>query len=375
MFRCTGCPYLMLLTNSFFLCIHRHRSSCAGAYNAFQGQSKRRKQVTLYSRFCGTTSRNFQVGSYAGAPAIVSTKCTGEASVNGLDGGKVCINCLALRKANGSSNSSVPLGKWGKTLTQCLERRDRSVLTASDLDDAAKFTLVPDNHLGPAGIALKEEAARQVEYGKFMSQLDTHLVYKSYSKVGNDSVPGPKTLFNEAADLCEKNPKFQSSLIVALLKAAMAKEKTGSNAKTDEKVVNFYRFIKTYDPKAAAVLSANLGGPSMRWMQELNARDREECILACGKDGEKVTERMVAAIKRRSIGGVPGPFSLAIDATKLSPVIEASSGHIAIIGAVHPDELIDIKDKTKDEVRKILDGESEEYGNLEAATEVKVSTM
>ena len=38
-------------------------------------------------------------------------------------------------------------------------------------------------------------------------------------------------------------------------------------------------------------------------MQTLNARDREPCILENGKDGDKVTDRMVAAIKRRSIGG------------------------------------------------------------------------
>ena len=48
---------------------------------------------------------------------------------------------------------------------------------------------------------------------------------------------------------------------------------------------------------------------------------------------------------------------------------------MAIIGSEHPGELIDIKGMTKEEVREILDGKLDKYGNLTAATEVKVSTM
>ena len=70
-------------------------------------------------------------------------------------------------------------------------------------------------------------------------------------------------MFNEVAVLCEKNPEFQSSLIVALFKAAVCKEKFGTNAKTEESVVNFYHFIATFNAKAVLVVSANLCGPSM----------------------------------------------------------------------------------------------------------------
>eukprot|EP00957_Ditylum_brightwellii_P044692 3388683-Ditylum_brightwellii.AAC.1 len=68
---------------------------------------------------------------------------------------------------------------------------------------------------------------------------------------------------------------------------------------------------------------------------------------------------MVAAIERRSINGVSGSFSLSIDATKLSLVIEVSSGYKAIVGVEHPNKLIDITGKTKDQVREILDGKSD----------------
>ena len=39
------------------------------------------------------------------------------------------------------------------------------------------------------------------------------------------------------------------------------KVKYGKNASVEEKVTNFYRFVCTYDRRAAVALSANLGGP------------------------------------------------------------------------------------------------------------------
>eukprot|EP00957_Ditylum_brightwellii_P013505 1018907-Ditylum_brightwellii.AAC.1 len=106
-----------------------------------------------------------------------------------------------------------------------------------------------------------------------------------------------QALFNNTADLCEKNPTFQSSFIVALFKATVVKEKSGANAKTEERVVDFFQFIQTYNHNADLVLSANIGGPSKCWKKTLDAYKQKGCILDCGKDGEKVIERMVAAIE------------------------------------------------------------------------------
>jgi len=39
------------------------------------------------------------------------------------------------------------------------------------------------------------------------------------------------------------------SFIVALFKAAVAKEKWGKNAKIEERVTNFFCFLNTYDPR------------------------------------------------------------------------------------------------------------------------------
>eukprot|EP00957_Ditylum_brightwellii_P042197 3195832-Ditylum_brightwellii.AAC.1 len=73
---------------------------------------------------------------------------------------------MDLRQACGTTNPSVSLATWGKTLAQGVERREKNVLTSSDLDDALKFTQIPDNKLGPAGWALKDEARAQLQYGK-----------------------------------------------------------------------------------------------------------------------------------------------------------------------------------------------------------------
>ena len=85
---------------------------------------------------------------------------------------------------------------------------------------------------------------------------------------------------------------------------------------------------------------------------------------------------MTTAIKRRtSPDGLVPSFGLAIDATKVSQVIEVSSGHKAIFGAEHPNDVIDIGGLSKDDVCKILDGKSKEYGKLTPATEIKVCAM
>ena len=181
-----------------------------------------------------------------------------------------------------------------------------------------------------------------MEYGKYMSKLDPHLKFKTYQKIGFKSVPSIKFLFNKAGDLCKKNPHLWDSLIVALLRGAVAKANFGSNAKTEERVVNFFWYVQNYDHKAAEVMSANLGGPGKRWLRKLDACERDDCILTYGKDGEKVVERMAEAIKRRSIAGKFPSFGLAVDTTKVSLVIEVSSGHKAIIGSEYSDQMIDI---------------------------------
>ena len=69
-------------------------------------------------------------------------------------------------------------------------------------------------------------------------------------------------VFNKAEKLCRQNPNFQSSLVVSLLKAAVAKAtpRKESNTKTDVIVLNFICLIRTYEKKSDQVVSSNIGG-------------------------------------------------------------------------------------------------------------------
>ena len=187
--------------------------------------------------------------------------------------------------------------------------------------------------------------------------MNKSLLNKTYKCIGEDSAPRVDTVFAEAAELLRTNPAFRSSLNVAILKAAVAKYKHGRNAVVEERIVNFYCFIMTFDKKAADVLYAILDGLGERWLRRLDARERLLCILDGGGQGCIIVQRMRAAIRRRTpSGGTPPAFALAIDATKVPQLAEVSQGYQAIIGLEYPDHILDIVGKSKEEVKLILNG-------------------
>ena len=110
------------------------------------------------------------------------------------------------------------------------------------------------------------------------------------------------------------------------------------------------------------MLSANLGGPSERYLKILNSRERDDCILDSGKDTTDLAKSIDAAIERRSKnnGGGTVSFGILIDATKVAKSLEVSSGFQAIIGGEYPKHFIDIKGKSKDQVKNILDGKDDD---------------
>eukprot|EP00957_Ditylum_brightwellii_P070342 5343667-Ditylum_brightwellii.AAC.1 len=110
-------------------------------------------------------------------------------------------------------------------------------------------------------------------------------------------------------------------------------------------------------------------------MKIIDAHEQKDCILDCNKGGEKVIERVVAAIEHSSIDGVLGPLAHAIDATKLRSVTEASAGYMSITGVDCPNKLIDIKGMTKEDVHELFDVKLDKYGMLLAATEVTAMTF
>ena len=103
--------------------------------------------------------------------------------------------------------------------------------------------------------------------------------------------------------MLENNPNQQRPLLVAYATSMVNELITGKmNRKIEPKIMNFIRYIDTISPKAAEIVSANLpGGPSKRWMQVLNRRERKSCLLSSNKIDMK--NRMLDAIKMRYISG------------------------------------------------------------------------
>ena len=64
-----------------------------------------------------------------------------------------------------------------------------------------------------------------------------------------------------------------------------------------------------------------------------------------------------------------------IDATKFAKSLVVSSGFQAIIGGEYPKHFIDIKGKSKYQVKKILDGKDDDMCKIDLASEIKVALL
>lgn len=175
----------------------------------------------------------------------------------------------------------------------------------------------------------------------------------------------------------EKNPLLKDSLVYALLQALVYKELSGrDNLAIEPKIKNFYRYLHTINPRACEAVAANLGyGPSTRWMKVLNSRGRPDCIYNCTVT--EMIQKMEEAIKRRKQEGqAVSAFSLAIDATKVSGVLDISTAYKAIHGGAYPNHNISTIDLTTDNIKQILNKKSAAgVTSVVVADEIKVGIM
>ena len=207
------------------------------------------------------------------------------------------------------------------------------------------------------------EAIAQVDYIATMSKLNGNFPKKIYKLSSCGVDPGMSVVFNKAEELCRQNPKFQSSLVVSLLKAAVERSTSpkGSNAKTDIIVLNFILLIGTYDKKSDQVLYVNIGGPGDRWVRKMNAREQKDCNIDSGKENKKATQRMEDAIERRKIQGGRGTFYLAIDSTLLMQLMLLKYWRCCMrielsLAGNTPQHLIPIDGMYKIKDQELLDG-------------------
>ena len=149
-----------------------------------------------------------------------------------------------------------------------------------------------------------------MDYVLIIAHFDKQLMHKTYMLHTGGAALGMSAVFNKAKGLCRQNPSFESSLVVSLLKAAVAKVTSpkGSNAKTDLQVLNFILLIQTYDNKVSHVVSVNLGGPLDRWARKINTKEQKDCTIESGEENKKVEQRMETAIEQRKKQGAKVTF-------------------------------------------------------------------
>jgi hypothetical protein len=164
-------------------------------------------------------------------------------------------------------------------------------------------------------------------------------------------------------------------LVLAYAKSIVHELITGKkNPRIEPKVMNFIHYIDTISPKAAEIVSANLpGGPSKRWMQKLNKRERKACLLESSV--REMSDRMKEGIKKRCISGCDVSFSLSIDATKVPSELEISTTYAAIMGGAHPNHYISTRDMTSMQIESLLKQWNTSPTSIKLADEIKVVIM
>ena len=127
------------------------------------------------------------------------------------------------------------MNRWVGPINRALQCRVKETFTIQDVANAKAFLKKPTEIFTIKGQALKAGAVAQVDYVQTMSRLHEQMQHKNYKLPICGKAPGMNVVFKKAAELCTLNPKFQSSLVVSLLKAAVAKatSQRGSNEKTD----------------------------------------------------------------------------------------------------------------------------------------------
>lgn len=134
----------------------------------------------------------------------------------------------------------------------------------------------------------------------------------------------------------KNNPSLRDSLLVCLLKCAMAKQLGHRNPQLPEIAMNFFISLEATNRNACSLVSGALNGPALRSIQRTNSKTRSPPFILCD---EINLERKVRSLVETMIDPATknqGAVSLIFDGTKLPKVLQVSSTHKAIIGGAFP---------------------------------------
>jgi hypothetical protein len=283
-----------------------------------------------------------------------------------------CENCENLRLKHGK-NLLKKVNNRSSVFNRMEGALFKSHLCDMDREDMGRFLKTQDIYLSHCGISLKLQVKRNLEFIDECLELDKMLLSKklkssgstiaSRIETGSDS---PDVFLSKFLSLYKTNPEFASSLICGLLRAAVAKMSGQKNPQYATHVLNFYSMIETSSRKSFEMVSANLYGPSLRQMQRVNGKQRNEPIVC--EETSHLTKRLGIFLET-TLHAIKNPvFSLSIDATKLPEAKQLSLAHKAVFGGAYPNHFISVEDKTAEHLKGLI----EDNESPRRAQEIKV---
>ena len=225
-----------------------------------------------------------------------------------------------------------------------------------------------------AGMNLIYESSQNLLYIKQIQMLKgINGSIPIFQSIGKEEVPNVDPTLEKLSETLMKFPQFKSSLLMCLVRGALVKVHQKQGPIYSEKVLNFFQLIRSHSPKCADVVSANLFGPTNRWIQKINSKEDIPSILEDNKT--TVLKRICDIVKKnQDITGKKTIVSLAVDATKVAPALQLDSTRRKIVGGIFPNHQLDISEMTSEDIQNTLKNCSTTKA-IKIATEIKVAVI
>ena len=172
-------------------------------------------------------------------------------------------------------------------------------------------------------------------------------------------------------------PQFEDTMICDLLKNSMYRRQGRMNNHIGPAARDLFMLLYQIKPKSAETVSANLDGPSMRYLMKAQKKDDEkqsELSNILQRNVDDVADAIVKTIEQTYTKEDIICVTLSIDASKLAQLVQIDPRSGKIVGGAAPNHCID-RPEESDDIAAILDSFRGEKPKYKKASEVKVGTM
>jgi hypothetical protein len=353
----------------------RTTKSCEGILANAYKKGAIREHLMYFARYAvtpTTATSTYLLRGGAGSPQLFSVECNdnGKARSKSSGQGLRCDKCEQMREKSGRKIRQRLKNKFIRY------REIEDILRTSRIADSqilrlTNFAKTPQGDLNPLGQQLMNQVEAHVQYYKNAKRRSESMMESTV-----DHMESPDKFLAGFLEMYSKHKeKFSMSLLHGLIEAAIAKMSGYANPEFAVKVINFYSVLEASGRKGFNIASANLFGPSLRTIQRHSRRlrgsaEQSPAFLTDRKDHVKDRLRKFISLTMTDASMKP-TFSIAIDATKVPPVLQYSRKYGAIIGECAPKQMVCVLDGVSpEELKKLLDPKGKQL-----ASEVKVAVL